>query len=211
MQRVGGHLLRVLQGHGHLAFPSIVVIVPGAPVLVFAHMALLPQQPLQQPVLLQLGSSRAMEPVHQPVGVPGTDRKASPTLPRAGVLSGSPRLLPSNSALGGPPELLLSAAVFILPTTMWELPTFWDAIVFRGDRPWLGVLFWTTLSTSALFYLFVLAAALTGPLSRVSRAVRLKLDPESEPVLALTAALVIGVTVAFLLGAGATAIVVRGG
>ena len=64
LQRVGGHLLRVLQGHGHLAFPSIVVIVPGAPVLVFAHMALLPQQPLQQPVLLQLGSSRAMEPVH---------------------------------------------------------------------------------------------------------------------------------------------------
>ena len=86
LQRVGGHLLRVLQGHGHLAFPSIVVIVPGAPVLVFAHMALLPQQPLQQPVLLQLGSSRAMEPVHQPVEVPGTDRKASPTLPRAGVL-----------------------------------------------------------------------------------------------------------------------------
>ena len=80
LQRVGGHL-RVLQGHGHLAFPSIVVIVPGAPVLVFAHMALLPQQPLQQPVLLQLGSSRAMEPVHQPVEVPGTDRKASPTLP----------------------------------------------------------------------------------------------------------------------------------
>ena len=27
-----------------------------------------------------------MEPVHQPVEVPGTDRKASPTLPRAGVL-----------------------------------------------------------------------------------------------------------------------------
>lgn len=108
-------------------------------------------------------------------------------------------------------DLLLSAAVFILPTTMWELPTFWDAIVFRGDRPWLGVLFWTTLSTSALFYLFVLAAALTVPLARVSRAVRLKLDPESEPVLALTAALVVVVTVAFLLGAGATAIVARGG
>ena len=86
LQRVGGHLLRVLQGHGHLAFPSIVIIVPRAPVPVFAHMALLPQQPLQQPVLLQLGSSRATEPVHQPVEVPGTDRKASPTLPRAGVL-----------------------------------------------------------------------------------------------------------------------------
>ena len=108
-------------------------------------------------------------------------------------------------------DLLLSAAVFILPTTMWELPTFWDAIIFRGDRPWLGVLFWTTLSTSALFYLFVLAAVLAGPVSRVSRAVRLKLDPESEPVLALTAALVVGVTAAFLFGAGITAIVVRDG
>ena len=48
LQRVGGHLLRVLQGHGHLAFPSIVIIVPRAPVPVFAHMALLPQQPLQR-------------------------------------------------------------------------------------------------------------------------------------------------------------------
>ena len=106
LQRVGGHLLRVLQGHRHLAFPSIVIIVPRAPVPVFAHMALLPQQPLQQPVLLQLGSSRATEPVHQPVEVPGTDRKASPTLPRVGVLvvGVSPRLLPSNSAPGGPPE-----------------------------------------------------------------------------------------------------------
>ena len=42
------------------------------PVPLVAHHTLLPQQPLQQPVLLQLGGSRATEAVHQPVEVPGT-------------------------------------------------------------------------------------------------------------------------------------------
>ena len=108
-------------------------------------------------------------------------------------------------------DLVLSAGVFVLPTTMWELPTFWDALVFRGDRPWLGILFWSTLSTSALFYLFAFAVALAGPLSRIARSFPLRLDAESQPVLALTASAVVCVTIAFLMGTGVTLLVTGAG
>jgi hypothetical protein len=32
---------------------------------------------------------------------------------------------------------------------------FVHAIAFRGDRPWLGILFWSSMSTSAILYLYV--------------------------------------------------------
>lgn len=108
-------------------------------------------------------------------------------------------------------DLLLSAGVFVLPTTMWELPTFWDAIVFRGDRPWLGILFWSTLSTSAVFYVFVLAAALAAPLARIAGGLPLRLDAESKPVQALTASAVVWTTFGFLVGAGVTVLVTGAG
>ena len=86
LQGIGPHLLRVPEGDGHRPFPCVVIALSGAPVPLVAHHTLLPQQPLQQPVLLQLGGSRATEAVHQPVEVPGTHAKPSATLPRAGVL-----------------------------------------------------------------------------------------------------------------------------
>ncbi|MFQ6029934.1 MAG: hypothetical protein ACE5Q6_20870, partial [Dehalococcoidia bacterium] len=50
-------------------------------------------------------------------------------------------------------DLILSAAIFLfLPLVLWEIPTFLEATLFRGDRPWLGILFWTTFSTSVLLY-----------------------------------------------------------
>ena len=41
-----------------------------------------------------------------------------------------------------------------------EITTFWDAMYSRGDRPWFGILFWSTFGTSAVFYLFVIAVFL---------------------------------------------------
>ena len=29
--------------------------------------------------------------------------------------------------------------------------------MFRGDRPWLGILFWSTFGTSFIFYAFLIA------------------------------------------------------
>ena len=103
-------------------------------------------------------------------------------------------------------DLALSATIFVLPTTIWELPTFWNAIVFSGDRPWLGILFWTTFSTSVLFYAFLLSALLARPVARAARALRIPLDASRDPVGAVTAALVVLVTLGFLLGAGGTAL-----
>ena len=58
-------------------------------------------------------------------------------------------------------DLAASAAIFLfLPAVTGEITTFWDAVFLRGDRPWLGVLFWSTFGTSALFYLFLTAVFL---------------------------------------------------
>ena len=53
-------------------------------------------------------------------------------------------------------DLVLSAAIFLfLPFVLGELSSFWESIFFGGSRPWLGIFFWSTFSTSALFYFFV--------------------------------------------------------
>jgi hypothetical protein len=58
-------------------------------------------------------------------------------------------------------DLAASAAIFLfLPIVVGEIPTFWDAVLLHGDRPWLGILFWSTFGTSVLFYLFVTAVFL---------------------------------------------------
>jgi hypothetical protein len=58
-------------------------------------------------------------------------------------------------------DLVASAGIFLfLPAVVGELNTFWDAVFLHGDRPWLGILFWSTFGTSVLFYLFVAAVFL---------------------------------------------------
>jgi hypothetical protein len=58
-------------------------------------------------------------------------------------------------------DLLASAAIFLfLPAVLGQLPTFWEAVFFGGESPWLGILFWPTFGTSVLFYLFVAAVFL---------------------------------------------------
>lgn len=58
-------------------------------------------------------------------------------------------------------DLVASTAIFMfLPLAVWEVPEFAEAIVFRGNRPWLGILFWSTFGTSALFYGFVASVML---------------------------------------------------
>jgi hypothetical protein len=55
-------------------------------------------------------------------------------------------------------DLAASGAIFlILPAVVGEITAIYDAILFHGDRPWLGILFWSTFGTSVIFYLFVIA------------------------------------------------------
>ena len=102
-------------------------------------------------------------------------------------------------------DLMASATIYlILPTVLWpQILEFGDAVLFRGDRSWLGILFWTTLSTSVLFYLFVAAALLVRPLATGFTVFGWLSTPfglEYHPVRCLAVAAVIVVTVAFLAG-----------
>lgn len=99
-------------------------------------------------------------------------------------------------------DLLLSAAIFLfLPLVLWpEILSFGDAVLFKGERPWLGILFWSTFSTSVLFYLFVISVLVFRVMDAVIRVLRIPIDIQREPVIAISLAMVSLVTVGFLLG-----------
>lgn len=53
-------------------------------------------------------------------------------------------------------DLLLSGALFaVIPLVSTSWTTIWQAISFQGEQPYLGIFFWSTFSTSAMFYLFM--------------------------------------------------------
>lgn len=99
-------------------------------------------------------------------------------------------------------DIILSAAIFlILPLVLWpEILSFGDAVLFKGERPWLGILFWSTFSTSVLFYLFVIAVLIFRVTDAVIRVLRIPIDIQREPVTAISLAMVSLVTVGFLFG-----------
>lgn len=104
-------------------------------------------------------------------------------------------------------DLILSAAIFlVLPTILWEVPEFLEAALFRGGRPWLGILFWSTFSTSVLFYLFACAAMLARLSAHVMRVVRITIDVEKAPAQTIAAAAIVEVTAGFAIWAGVSAV-----
>jgi hypothetical protein len=79
-------------------------------------------------------------------------------------------------------DILFSALIFlILPTNLGVLPTLttiWETMRFQGPIPYLGILLWTTFSTSVLFYLFVAAVfALVLPWTGFNKVFRLAVSP----------------------------------
>jgi len=57
-------------------------------------------------------------------------------------------------------DLALSAVIYLaLPIATWSLDIF-PAVRFRGPKPWLGILFWSTFSTSFMLYGFTIFALL---------------------------------------------------
>lgn len=101
-------------------------------------------------------------------------------------------------------DLLVSAVIFLfIPLVLWETSIFGEALLLRGDNAWLGILFWTTFSTSVMFYLFVLSALVIRPLAWLLQAGR-HFDVENKPVGSLTLAAVVVITIAFSAGGVAT-------
>jgi hypothetical protein len=102
-------------------------------------------------------------------------------------------------------DLIGSGLIYlILPTILWpQIQEFWEAVRFTGETPWLGILFWTTFSTSFLFYLFVAAALLARPLTAGLSLFGWLSQPfglETHPVRCLAVAMAVVVTVGFLVG-----------
>ena len=102
-------------------------------------------------------------------------------------------------------DLVASAAIYlVLPTILWpQILEIGDAMLFRGNRPWLRILFWTTFSTSFMFYLFVAAALLVRPLTRglgLFDMLSGQFDLQANPVWCLAVAMAVVVTVLFLAG-----------
>jgi hypothetical protein len=109
-------------------------------------------------------------------------------------------------------DLVLSALIFLfLPLVLGEIPAFFQAMLFRGDRLWLGILFWSSFSTSVMFYVFVLTSLLIRPLAHAPRLARY-LAIDTKPVLILTIAVGVAITVIYLVGfgLGAAVVVFRG-
>lgn len=98
-------------------------------------------------------------------------------------------------------DLLASAAIFLfIPAVLWETSIFGEALLLRGNDAWLGILFWTTFSTSLMFYLFVLSSFVVRPLAWLLQWMRY-FDVEHKPVGSLTSAAVVVITIAFAAGA----------
>ena len=65
-------------------------------------------------------------------------------------------------------DILLSAVIFlVIPLSTGNLDVFLDAMLFKGDHPWLGVLFWSTFSTSIIFWLFLLSVFVLTILQKI--------------------------------------------
>ena len=56
-------------------------------------------------------------------------------------------------------DILASATIFLaIPILSGNLHVFIEAISFQGNHPWIGILFWSSFSTSIFFYLYLASA-----------------------------------------------------
>lgn len=97
-------------------------------------------------------------------------------------------------------DLLLSFLIYlVLPVLVGQnLQEFWKAIQFSGPKPWIGILFWTTFSTSAIFYIFVVAIIIIQLQKPITRLITNALKVEEQPTLAIAIVISFLVTLIFL-------------
>ena len=101
-------------------------------------------------------------------------------------------------------DAVITALIFlVLPSGAWETGAILDGVLFRGERAWLGILFWTTFSTSFLFYAFVLSALLIQPLAAAVKGfgwLTRPFDLETHPIRCLAVAMALVVTMGSVTG-----------
>lgn len=96
-------------------------------------------------------------------------------------------------------DLVLSGVIYlVLPLIAnQDLRVLMDALRFRGSMPWMGILFWTTFSTSAFFYLFVISVLTRKLLTPITRLLPKWIDVENHPAGTVACAMGAVCTVAF--------------
>jgi hypothetical protein len=100
-------------------------------------------------------------------------------------------------------DLVLSVVIFLfLPLVLGLIPEFLEGAMFRGRHPWVGILFWSSFATSAVFYVFVLGSLMVRPLSYAPRFAK-HLAIEARPVFVLAVALGAAFTAIYVAGIGA--------
>lgn len=98
-------------------------------------------------------------------------------------------------------DILLSAGIYLtLPLIAnQDLTVLMEALMFRGTMPWMGILFWTTFSTSAVFYLFVASVFLCRVFSPILRLLSRWINIGRHPVGTVTCAMAIISSAIFVL------------
>ena len=112
-------------------------------------------------------------------------------------------LLPILRAFTRPAGVVVEESdISLAARILGQFPEFLQAAMFRGEHQWIGVLFWSSFSTSVVFYVFVLASLLMRLLTRAPKFARF-LAIDTRPVFILTMALGVAFTVAYFAGIGA--------
>ena len=93
-------------------------------------------------------------------------------------------------------DFFASAFIFlVIPLITGNLNVFFDAIWFKGESPWLGILFWTTFSTSISLYLYILSIIILAAIYRYSRIDEKYIPITRKPIYALTLIVIIIVSI----------------
>lgn len=109
---------------------------------------------------------------------------------------GTPKRFPGILTL----DLLASGFIFlIIPLMAGNLNIFLAAIWFKGDSPWLGILFWSTFSTSACFYLYLISFYVLATLHRYSIIDEKHLPITTKPFWSLGFVMMITFTIAYII------------
>ena len=101
-------------------------------------------------------------------------------------------------------DLFLSAAIYLLLPLIagQDLQVLGSAIFFSGDKPWMGILFWSTFATSLVFYLFIasnIIIVLVTPLLRFVKWFDSIIKFSKRPFLAIGISMSLTLLVIFLL------------
>lgn len=102
-------------------------------------------------------------------------------------------------------DVLLSAIIyFILPMLVGVNDQFFMGIIFSGDRPWIGILFWSTFATSIIFYSFIVSAFILKIIGKIGEYMHSmfaadQIEKHPYPLLGVTFGIVMRIIV-FILG-----------